>query len=114
MLIGRRLIQLYKAPARTDNAGGQYVCQVGLLSAVSPPPPRGDNDLLPNGEKGQQGEMRRRPKDARCYSVRTSTTISGIIQTNAGGRVVPGPNLGAQTIYPNKGFRHFFNLSSQR
>jgi hypothetical protein len=34
MLIGRRLIQLYKAPARTDNVGGQYVCQVRLLSAV--------------------------------------------------------------------------------
>jgi hypothetical protein len=41
MLIARRLIQLYKAPARTDNVGGQYVCQVGLLSAVSPPSPSG-------------------------------------------------------------------------
>jgi hypothetical protein len=41
MLIGRRLIQLYKAPARTDNVSGQYVCQVGLLSAVSPQPPSG-------------------------------------------------------------------------
>jgi len=85
----------------------------GSCLQCPPSPLRCDNDLLHNGDQGQH-EIRQRPKDARCYSVRTSTTISGIIQTNVGGRVVPGPNLGAETIYPNKGFRHFFSLSSQR